>query len=188
MALALLKSQIVPLVEKFEPELESIFVKTVQSLKTSNPTEAELFYKNWKQLNAAVESQFATASPATTPVPTTTAMKGGDESTGPTGPAPPLPEPSPPIIEPTGPTGPAVVETTGPSFLQSTGASGPSIITQISEAVSGIFGSGPTGPMLAGERKLFAPNGGSYKAGRRRRGNTAKQHRKRTHRVKQRKH
>lgn len=180
MALSLLKSQIVPLIEKFQPELESIFVKTIQSLKTSNPTEAELFHTNWKKLNTAVESQFGT------PAPVAPVMSGGDDSTGPTGTIPPA---SPPIIEPTGPTGP--VEASGPSFMQETGPTGPtpSVIAQITSAVSNVFSpSGPTGPSLGGLRKLFAPNGGSYKAGKRRHGKTAKQDKKRTHRVKQRKH
>ena len=177
MALSLLKSQIVPLIEKFEPELQGILTKTIQSLKQSNPKEAETFYSNWKLLNAAIETEFGQPAPV---------MTGGDEPTGPTGPVPaPLPEPSPPIIEPTGPTGPTIPETTGPSFVQETGPTGPSVIQNI---VNFFTPSGPTGPEVGGERKLFAPNGGSYKAGRRRDRRTAKQHRKRTHRVKHRKH
>lgn len=176
MALAILKSQIVPLIEKFEPELQGILTKTIQSLKESKPEEAKLFYTNWKLLNAAIEKEFNEPAPA--PL-----MKGGEESTGPIGIAPVLPEASPPIIEPTGPTGPIVSEASGPSFIQETGPTGPSIV----ERITGFF-SPETGPMAAGDRKLFAPNGGSYKAGRRKRGKTAKQHKKRTHRVKHRKH
>lgn len=185
MALSLLKGQIVPLIEKFEPELESILLKTLQSVKTSNPTEAELFYKNWKKLNTAIESQFG--APAQPPP----VMKGGDESTTPAvseATTTSIPEPPPPVVESTAPTAPVVPEASGPSFLQESGPSGPSMINQISEAVSGIFSSGPTGPITAGERKLFAPNGGSYKGGKRKHGKTAKQHRKRTHRVKHKKH
>jgi hypothetical protein len=175
MALNLLKSQIIPLVEKFEPELQSILVKTLQSVKASNPSEAELFYTNWKLLDAAIEQELG-------PAP----MSGGEvDSVEPVVPEVPasIPEPSPPIIEPTGPTGPVLSEE--PS-IQETGPTGPTIIQRITD----FFGSetGATGPTGGSVRKLFAPNGGSYKAGKRRHGKTAKQHKKRTHRVKHRKH
>lgn len=181
MALSLLKSQIIPLIEKFEPELQGILTKTVQSLKQSKPEEAKTFYSNWKLLNAAIEKEFAEPAPLA-PAP----VGGADEATG------PIPEASPPIVPaidpiPDTPVVPSA-EATGPSFLSSsgpTGPAGPSIIEQITSSVSGLFESGPTGPMPGGVRKLFAPNGGSYKAGKRK---TAKQNRKRTHRVKHRKH
>ena len=168
MALNLLKSQIIPLVEKFEPELQSILVKTLQSVKASNPAEADLFYTNWKLLDAAIEQELGPAVPP---------MQGGEESTSTTvvpesePVAQTLPEPSPPIIEPTGPTGPVLPEATGPSFTQETGPTGPTIIQRITEIFSPETGAtGPAGGKKHRKRK------------------TAKQHKKRTHRVKHRKH
>lgn len=181
MALNLLKSQIIPLVEKFEPELQSILIKTLQSVKTSNPAEAELFYTNWKLLNTAIEQELGPSAMTGGEVDSTTAV----DPVAPELPAS-IPEPSPPIIEPTGPTGPSMPEASGPSFTQETGPTGPSIVQRITQFFSSE--TGPTGPVGGSVRKLFAPNGGSYKAGKRRHGKTAKQHKKRTHRVKQRKH
>lgn len=161
--------------EENEPQIESKIVEKLKGIKTSNPTEYGVFLENWRKLNRAIEASSIETSP----------MQGGDDSTGPTGPEPaPLPEPSPPIIEPTGPTGPTIsTEASGPSFLQESGPSGPSIVQRITE-----FFTPEPSPSAGGERKLFAPNGGSYKAGKRRRGKTAKQHGKRTHRVKHKKH
>lgn len=183
MALSLFKSQLPSLIEKFEPELEKALRDTLRAVKASNPSEAQLFLTNWKKLDAAIKAELESPAPA----PVAPVMTGGDESSGPTGPVAPIPEPSPPIIEPTGPTGPTIPEATGPSFMQPSGASGPTMLQNVVQGLNSLFGaSGPTGPELGGTRKLFAPNGGSYKAGRRRK--TAKQHKKRTHRIKHKKH
>jgi hypothetical protein len=164
MALSLLKNQLPSLIEKFEPEIEKALRDTLRSVKTSNPSESALFYQNWKKLNSAIEEELG--SPTAEPVPV---MTGGEEPVIPE--VNPVPEPSPPIVEPTGPTGPVVPEATGPTFLQETGPTGP---TSIIQNITNFFaGSGPTGP--TGGKKH-------------RKRKTAKQHKKRTHRVKHRKH
>jgi len=155
-----IKNQLPSLIEKFEPEIEEGLRNTLRSVKSSNPTEAELFYTNWKKLNAAIEQELGTPAPLPAPI---APLTGGDDSTGPVGPVPP------PVVELTGPTGPVVPEMTGPS--QETGPTGP---TSIIQNITNFFtASGPTGST------------GGKKHHRRK---TAKQNRKRTHRVKHRKH
>lgn len=169
-------------IEKNEPMIEGKIVETLKRIKTSNPTEYNLFLDSWRKLNRAIEASTieetieATTIEETAPAPI---MSGGVDT--PTGPAPapvPFVEPTPLMVESTGPTGPEmpVSETTGPSFLSSTGPTGPtgpSILTRLGEGIDNLLkpsATGPTGGKKHRKRK------------------TAKQHRKRTHRVKHRKH
>jgi hypothetical protein len=169
------------ILEENEPQIESKIVEKLKAIKISNPTEYDMFLVNWRKLNRAIEASSIESVP--TP-PVAPSMTGGEESTGPMPapvpePSPPvvesttptIPQPSPPIIEPTGPTGPSIPEATGPSFMQDTGASGPTVVQRITEYFSPETGpTGPTGGKKNRKRK------------------TAKQHRKRTHRVKHKKH
>jgi hypothetical protein len=168
MALSFLNSQLPSLIEKFEPEIEKALRSTLKSVKASNPREADLFYTNWKRLSKAIDEELG--SPAPTSVP---AMAGG-VSSDPIVPfvAEPVPA-EPPLLTETGPTGPVSLppapEASGPSFMQETGPTGPTVIQRITEYFSE---TGPTGPM------------GGKKPRKRK---TAKQHKKRTHRIKHKK-
>jgi hypothetical protein len=158
------------ILEENEPQIESKIVEKLKAIKSSNPTEYDLFLVNWRKLNRAIEASSIETLPVAPVAPTPAvapSMTGGEDATG------PIPAPSPPIIEPTGPTGPSIPEATGPSFVQETGPTGPSIAERITSSISGIFESGPTGS--TGGKKH-------------RKRKTAKQHRKRTHRVKHKKH
>ena len=165
MALTFLKGQLPSLIEKFEPELEKSLVEMLQSIKKTNSTEFELFLTNWRKLNGAIEASAV--------------MTGGAEPEPAPAPAPapePVPEPAPePAPEPE-PTPEPVPDSTPPPE-STTAPESTSIIQKIKDA----FGVSSE-PQAGGVRKLFAPNSKTIKGGRRRRG--AKQHRKRTQRVK----
>jgi hypothetical protein len=185
MALSFLNSQLPSLIEKFEPDIEKALRNTLRSIKISNPSEATLFYTNWKKLNMAIEEELGpSALPAVVPPPVDTTppvapvTTGGnlDSSVPSSEPMTPfVTEPAPadiPVPTETGPTGPVGVppspEASGPSFAQETGATGPSIIQRITEFIS------PKTDATGGKKN--------------RKRKTAKQHKKRTHRVKHRKH
>lgn len=185
-SLSSLSGAVVPtlfkVLEQNEPEIEAQIVDTMKRIKSSNPSEYALFLENWRKLNRAIEA--SSIEQSTTPIaaPAPIMTGGVDTPTGPTGPAPapvPFVEPTPPMVESTGPTGPEmpISETTGPSFLSSTGPTGPaepsSIITRLGEGIDNLLKSNATGS--TGGKKH-------------RKRKTAKQHRKRTHRVKHRKH
>ena len=52
-------SQLPSLIEKYEPKIESSLRDTLSKLKVSNPSETQLFYKNWKKLNKVVDETLA---------------------------------------------------------------------------------------------------------------------------------
>ena len=173
---------VVPMIFKYietnEPKLEQLIVDKLTQIKTSNPTEFNLFITNWRKANAAIERSATTTMGGYSPM-SPSPITGGQYSAPMPEPVPtpaPMPEPVPapapmpepvPMPEPaplnTGPTGPTFLETSGP-----TGPSGPSIIEKITD--------------------FFTPSGPSGPQGGKRKRKTAKNHKKRTHRVKHRKH
>jgi hypothetical protein len=55
------KSQLPMLIEKFEPELEAGLRSSLQSMKAQHPEEINLFFANWKKLDAAVRAELGGA-------------------------------------------------------------------------------------------------------------------------------
>lgn len=171
MALSLLKNQLPGLVEKFEPEIEKALRSTLQSVKASNPDEAKLFYVNWKKLNSAIDAELGSLDM----VSSTNTVTGGnileDAANKITGffqgPAPPTTPPElstpPTTVEPPAPA---------PTPVPETGFNVPSDVT--------------TEPLPTTTEPVQEPETGGKK--KRRKHKTAKQHRKRTHRVKHKKH
>ena len=174
MALSFLNSQLPSLIEKFEPEIEKALRSTLKSVKASNPQESDLFYANWKRLNKAIDEELGSPAPTDVPAPAPAPAMAGGVSSEPIVPFVAEPAPAePPLLTETGPTGPVSLprapEASGPSFMQETGPTGPTVIQRITEFFSE---TGPTGP--AGGKKP-------------RKRKTAKQHKKRTHRIKHKK-
>jgi hypothetical protein len=181
-------------IEKSEPALESMIVSKLVQIKTTNPVEFNTFITNWRKINIAIEKASSTTGGYLMLVPSP--LSGGAvEETGPTGPqlsaetGPDL-EPEPLVEEPLvqepsatvggdistdatpstdlGPSGPS-----GPSgILEPSGPTGPT--ESIIEKVTNFFSpSGPSGPDTAGKRKHKRK--------------TAKNNKKRTHRVRHKK-
>lgn len=50
-------------IEKYEPQMEQTLTTAITQLK-KYPEEADLFYSNWKKLDAVVRKNFDTPAPA----------------------------------------------------------------------------------------------------------------------------
>jgi hypothetical protein len=49
------------LIEKFEPQIQAGLRSSLKTMKAQHPEQAALFLANWNKLNAAVNSELATA-------------------------------------------------------------------------------------------------------------------------------
>lgn len=163
-------------IEKNEPQLEQAIVKKLYELRTTNPSEYNIFITNFRKICSAVEKSYTYTPPPPIPVqpavPNTAPVAGGFLGFGESGPS--------------GPSGPTIIEQVT-NFFNPPGPSGPSGPTGTMEAPTGPteIPTGPTGPIEETPVSTESDVGGKKKRHKRK---TAKQHRKRTHRVKHKKH
>lgn len=169
-------------IEKNEPQLEKALIEQLYKIRTTNPTEYNIFITNFRKICSAVEKSYTYAPPPpmSTPVATAPPPTGGFLGFGESGPSGPT---GPSFVEqvtnffnpsgPSGPTGPVgPTPTPEPTPVPETGFNVPSDVT--------------TEPLpTTSEPEQTTEVGGKKKRHKRK---TAKQHRKRTHRVKHKKH
>ena len=61
------KSQLVKLIESYEPQLEQGLRDSLTKIKASNPAEAAIFLQKWKMLDRAVIASLGAPAPAPAP-------------------------------------------------------------------------------------------------------------------------